>query len=482
MLSARRTLIAFALCATVAACGGRLTNAQVLAANGVSPTATSEMPSGGGSVVGAPTASGVGAVTGVGGTATVVGGDATRAPSSGSTPSSGPVSGGSTSAAASGASPGPAGSAPAGAVGTPSQTGPIIIGSVGDYSGPPGAAQAGIPKAVQIWAASVNAGGGLFGRRVQVIVDDDGGDPATYASDVEDLVENRHVIAFVGQGAVLSMQGGAAYLEKAGIPVIGDECGNPEWYTSSDFFPQCAGLQAAVPVELRIAAQLSHQTKFAYLYCLETAACTTQAPYLGKYAPQAGLHVVYSAEISLEQIDFTANCEAAQSAGAGLVEVVGDPDTLARVAQSCARQGYHPLFLAASVEATSSLITEPDLGNVLAEPFTMPFAGIATPAYQQFETTMTQYGDSQPGPGESLGWAAAKLFELAATKAAAASHVLTPESLTVAMHTISNETLGGMTTALNFTGNLPAPQSCVFAMQGNGKGQWTAPLGPNAIC
>jgi hypothetical protein len=113
---------------------------------------------------------------------------------------------------------------------------------------------------------------------------------------------------------------------------------------------------------------------------------------------------------------------------------------------------------------------------------TFPFDGVSTPAIDAFQEAMAAYSNGAPGPAESEGWVAAKLFELAATRAAAATGSLNPTSLIAAMRTIKGETLGGLTVALDFTKPAPNNQRCAFVMQGDGNGGWTAPFGPGPQC
>jgi len=88
--------------------------------------------------------------------------------------------------------------------GSPTQknTGPatgstIRIGVVGTLSGPAGEAFAPMPQAVQVWARWINDHGGLNNHRVEVVVGDDGGDPARHRSIVQEFVEQKRVLAFV---------------------------------------------------------------------------------------------------------------------------------------------------------------------------------------------------------------------------------------------------------------------------------------------
>src|SRR5581483_9182175 len=95
------------------------------------------------------------------------------------------------------------GGSPAGEVaGRPSTAAPgsgappdVVLGSFGTASGPIGANVAAIPVAVQAWAATVNAGGGLAGHPVRVVFGDDGGDPGRALALARRMVEVDHAVA-----------------------------------------------------------------------------------------------------------------------------------------------------------------------------------------------------------------------------------------------------------------------------------------------
>jgi branched-chain amino acid transport system substrate-binding protein len=450
-----------------AGCGSNFTDAEVLRANGV--------PESEGASTGA-TDGGTSGDVGLDGSSTTLGPGA-GAPEG----SSGGTTGGSTTGGQ--GTPGGTAPAPGAAVGTPGETGPIVLGNVGTYSGPAGASTAGIPKAVQIWAASVNQRGGLFGRQVQVIVQDDGGDPARFASAIKDLVENRNVIAFVGESS-LGMQAGTAYLESKGIPVIGTDCSTENWYKSAVFFPQCGPITPATAgLGLKAAARITGKKKLGIVYCTETAICGDGNRSLVEGAAVQGVEVVYDATISLAQLDFTANCQAARDRGAELFTVIGDANTASRFARSCSRQNYTPQFVQPSITANSGTTSTPGLENVILTLQTFPFAGLSTPAFKEFTQAMASVAPNEViGPATSYGWAAAKLFELAANRAAAASGSLSPKTLVAAMRTIKGETLGGLTVALDFTANTPNNQPCAFIIQADGPGKYSLPVGSDPYC
>jgi branched-chain amino acid transport system substrate-binding protein len=490
---AAQGLIAVAVTSALAACGGALSDATVqaeyqahlsnsqLSNNGHAapsaavttlPTvgpAVGEVPAGPTGTAG-PAAGPVSRVT----TGSLTGGPATTGPSRvpgsrGALPSR---------------SGKPVGPASAPGPGTPGETGPILIGSVGNYSGAPGVTLAGLARGVQVWAAMVNNSGGLFGRQVRVIVEDDGGDPSAYGSDVQDLVENRHVVAFVAQGALLSSQGGADYLKSHGIPIIGSDCSRPDAFDFPNVFQQCATPSQTINSIFKILKKITGVTKVGDVYCIESATCaeTKNDP---PYAEANGMKIVYSEAISIATIDFTSNCQAAQQAGAEAFIVAADPSTLQRFAQSCVRQNYRPQYFTAAIGAISSSNQVDGLQNLLLPSYVFPFAGVTgNPAIDEYSAAMAKYDKNEPvGPASAQGWAAAKLFQLAATRAATNEHTISSRSLTAALKTIKNETLGGLTVPLNFTTFPATPAGCAFTVQSDpATKRWAAPLGDALTC
>ncbi|HEV7861464.1 MAG TPA: hypothetical protein VGR20_02150, partial [Acidimicrobiia bacterium] len=190
MLSIRRSqlgAVALALALVTAGCGSNLTEAQVLARSGVTTPAPSDstalpgvsgaVPSPGGltsaesstatAATSAPGARVFNAGTSLAPSAVRPAGTPNQATSAAKpgapavTPSPAAPGGGHPSPPA---PPGkPAGGTANGAC-TTTESGPIVVGNVGNYSGAGGSSQAGFPIAVQMWAASVNRRGGICGR------------------------------------------------------------------------------------------------------------------------------------------------------------------------------------------------------------------------------------------------------------------------------------------------------------------------------
>ncbi|MEY2434554.1 MAG: branched-chain amino acid transport system substrate-binding protein, partial [Acidimicrobiaceae bacterium] len=88
-------------------------------------------------------------------------------------------------------------------------TGTIVLGNVAPY-GASGVGQNYAPgrEVLKVWEKDVNARGGICGRKVQVITEDDGGNASNTSADLRDLVENKHVAAIIAWGTALTLSGG----------------------------------------------------------------------------------------------------------------------------------------------------------------------------------------------------------------------------------------------------------------------------------
>jgi branched-chain amino acid transport system substrate-binding protein len=352
---------------------------------------------------------------------------------------------------------------------------PVVVGSVGNYSGPAGNSQAPGATALQVFARYVNDRGGVAGHPVKVIVVDDGSDPARHKAAIRDLVETHGVLAFVANLASITAPAGRAYLEEKQVPVIGGEVSTPIWFESPMFFPEGPNYRSLIRGMALAGKRLSDgKTKLGAMTCQEAEVCSNVDRWLFDegFGQQAGLQPVYRGRISLTQPDFTAECLAARNAGVELLNVTGDPNTVGRVAASCDRQNYHPVFLqhSATVDNNTANAVGGKLKALLVT-LTFPWVATGTPALDEYHAAMRTY-KTAPSAATSMGWASAKLFARAAS---GLGEPPTRAQLFDGLYSLKDETLGGLAVPLNFRRGQPAVDSgCWFVLQA-ADGKWQAP-------
>ena len=372
------------------------------------------------------------------------------------------------------------GSAAGGAV---AKGAPILIGSVGTQSGIVGASISDGTRALQAWASGINAQGGIKGHPVQVIVGDDGGDPSRHQQLIQQFVEEKHVAAFVYNSAPLSGQSSVQYLTQKRVPVIGSELGGQWFYTSPMFFPQTSSGLALTYVNIAGIAGFvvpKGKTKVATLTCQEAQFCTDANRIWPQMAPSVGFQVVSQGRASLAQPDFTSECLSAKNANAQVLLMAMDTNSVGRVASSCARVDFHPVFSFATTVTVDRMRSDTNLeGTVLALPLA-PWFQTSNASVVQYKDTMTRYspGNSPTASGEN-GWAAAKMFELAASRG---SDPTTSAGILDGLWSMKNETLGGLIPAVTFTKDQNAPEVKCWSVVVITGGQFTAPEGGQLHC
>jgi branched-chain amino acid transport system substrate-binding protein len=342
----------------------------------------------------------------------------------------------------------------------------INLGNVGTYSGVIGAVFSGAQQTIGVWQAYVNAHGGLNGHPVHVYIEDDGGDPSTSESDVEQEVTQDHVIAFVGNLVPLTASASVSYLQQQDIPVIGGDASSATWWQSPVMFPQggsdLGDDQAIFTIK---GAAARGDTKMGVMYCVEDPTCSDgiQSLIQSGGGQAAGVTTVYSSSFSITQPDFTANCLDAKQAGANFIYFAGDGDSLERMANDCAEQGYKPLFVGDSIAITANLASDPNLNGLLAGQTDFPWVDSYTPAQATYQQAVKAYDPSLASSATTAAEWTAGMLAVAASGALTATP--TSAEFFQGLWGIKNNNLGGLAPPLTFTQGQPAtPSNCYFMM------------------
>ncbi|WP_084670870.1 ABC transporter substrate-binding protein [Sporichthya polymorpha] len=345
----------------------------------------------------------------------------------------------------------------------------VTLGNISTQSGLLGELFKGIAEALQVWAKSANACGGLGGHPVRVVSGDDGGDPATALTLAQRMVENDKVLAFVGFAAPLSVNGFEKYLKDKGVPSIGGVSSELPYFTNPVFFPIGPFVSVIGAADAAIAIERGAK-KLAVFYCVELpASCGPEAAskdlQVGSPVVKAmGGEVLLSQKASLVAPSYTSQCIAAKRAGAEAIIAILDGPSVGRLATNCAAQDFKPLFLGISNGIGSNLLTYPAVnGNFLAPLNTFPWVDTSVPATKGFAENMRKYfGRMLEGPAPAMAYASGVLAAEAVKAGLPANP--TPADVLKAMYTIKNNDLGGLVAPLTFTPKVPRVgiPSCYF--------------------
>lgn len=338
------------------------------------------------------------------------------------------------------------------------------------------------------WSKWINANGGIHCHPVQVLVGDDGGSTSQDATLAQQFVQDQGAVALSWASTDPSAIG--SYSQAHAIPVVGTETGGAAWTTNPYMFPE-TNLENAGNWGAAQAAIATGSTRLGILYCIESAAvCSSTANEYGSDAAAQGAQVVYRGQISLTQPDYTANCLQAKNKGVQVLYVLGDTNTEIRVAQSCARQGWNPIY--ELPEAEDSFGSVPQLNGALTVTSTFPwFLQSGSPGLQEYGQVLHTYAPNLASDGQGTqtwGWTSAKVFQDAAM--AATAHLkptdkVTSQEILNGLWSLRTDTLGGIDPgplSRSFTKGRMAPDPfCVFVSRLE-SGRWIAPRGMTPLC
>ena len=119
--------------------------------------------------------------------------------------------------------------------GSDGDSAPIKIGAVSSITGP--APFPEVPGAAAAVFDRVNAEGGIDGRKIEFISEDDGADPAQASQAARRLVDEEEVVALVGSASLVECSANAALYAQRGVVELSGTGVEPACFASSNIAP-----------------------------------------------------------------------------------------------------------------------------------------------------------------------------------------------------------------------------------------------------
>jgi branched-chain amino acid transport system substrate-binding protein len=349
----------------------------------------------------------------------------------------------------------------------------VPLGNVSTLSGVLGELFSPVVHALNVWAASTNACGGLNGHRIKLYFDDDQGDPSTAASKVQNMIQDKKILAFVGNIQVLTVDAVAPIIRRTGIPIIGSDITNSTWFTNPLMFPQGAPQQSIAYGFLYGATQFYKVKNVGLFYCIEVPrSCTDTAEAFKALAPQMGAVVKVMSQVSLTQPSFVQQCLEMKNAGVDAVGLNMDAASMKRIARSCEQVGFFPHAMGhpLGVGNQKQFLGSKWLGNSYVPLNVFGWMADTTPAEKYYQAQVGKFDPGfDTGGAASLGWTAGALL-LAASANLSPEHPTTQQLLD-ALWTFKGQKfteLGGLTGPRSFGKDQnPKVPYCLFSAVSN---------------
>ncbi len=355
---------------------------------------------------------------------------------------------------------------------------PITIGVVATMSNNPGLAHGASAEGLKAWAATTNGRGGLDNHPIEIVVKDDGNDPAKSLTAVKDLVENEKVDAI----AAWSTQSAAwsDYAAQTNIPFIGGQASGPMWQEGGNLFPVQTTVYGTSYAQGMVAQSAGAQ-RMGIFYTSALSVAVEAARQKKPIFADLGLESVYEAAIDPNQSDYTAPCLAAKDADAEAVVLSGVPAE--RVTPSCKQQGYEPIWVYPVEVISETVLETPALSNALVPQASFPYF-LDVPETQDYRASMdTDYRgpeDEKFGPHTATSWMVGLVLR-EAMKNVGSKDVVAAGDLMAALTEIDNYTADGLLPGLTYTDPTARINRCFWEYK-IADGGLVAPNGLNTTC
>jgi branched-chain amino acid transport system substrate-binding protein len=336
-------------------------------------------------------------------------------------------------------------------------------------------------KTLATWETYINHTGGIDGHPVKVISADDRNDPATALANVTGFIQNDHAVAILDQSSEDSAF--ASFASSAKVPVISlNEAGGTFTYqTNPDFFPDGATVEAILYGQ-EAAAKQQGATNFGVIYCTDVSACAEAVPLWKADASGVGIKLGYLAGASDSAPNYTAQCLAAKQAGVNALFPAGIPANT--LADDCAQQNYHPIWIGSEGTINARSAADPNLNGAISDQQSFPWFLSTTPATKLFHKYLNSYLPHAESPAVvSASWTGGQMFAKAVKLGlgSSGSSKVTSSTVLAGLYDFNNQTLGGLAPPLSFTAGKPSSVNCWFLIKVH-KGAYTAPLGMKPQC
>jgi branched-chain amino acid transport system substrate-binding protein len=364
---------------------------------------------------------------------------------------------------------------------------PVVLGQTSPTSGVIGASTFNMRAGISLWVHDVNARGGVQCHPVQMYQMDDGADPARVTSNLTELVKGKKAIAIVGAGVPTTFAAAKQFAEQNKVPFVGGDMIEAPWFSSPWFFPQGGGPIASYAGALREAALHANTTKVGLVYCVEAAICGQINATFDAMARASNLQVVLRKVSSIISPDYTAECQALRSAGAGAVFVALEGSGNTRFARSCLALGYRPAVATSALAVTYQAALDPNIRklSVFLGAGNAPFVAADNLGARLFRAAYDRFAPGSPIDQNTIGqYTSGRLFEQAVAHvyARARSGPITRDLLLQGLWQIKHETLDGLAPPITFHAMAPPSPSDCYALLNLTPVGYTAPKGSSFRC
>jgi branched-chain amino acid transport system substrate-binding protein len=217
-----------------------------------------------------------------------------------------------------------AGGGTGGSGGTTDAGGTIKIGVYGDLSGQTSSFGESTRDGVRMAVDEINAAGGINGRKVEIVVEDDQGQPQQASTVVTKLINQDRVVAIIGEVASSNSLAAAPRAQEAKVPMITPSSTNPKVTQVGDYiFRVCFTDDFQGAVAAKFAANTLKARKAAVLGDFNSDYSKGMTQYFEQEFTGAGGQIVARQSYTQTDADFKGQLTNIRSAAPDVIFVPG---------------------------------------------------------------------------------------------------------------------------------------------------------------
>jgi ABC-type branched-subunit amino acid transport system substrate-binding protein len=237
----------------------------------------------------------------------------------------------------------------------------IVVGVHAPVTGAAPFPQSSFEAGKDVYWKWLNERGGVFGRKVRVVFEDDKFDPRSAVQVCKKMVEQDKVFLLIGGGGADQITACARYASSVGVPYLSAGVNEDGLVGLRGYFAASMTYSQQSPLLAQMIAKQFPGKKVG-IAVADSGSFDDAQRSITREAQAAGLQVVYNKRIpkSASQTQALSIANELRTAGAEVVYFLSSPTTFLNVAAAGAGQGYRPQYVGPGI--TSGLNTVATVG------------------------------------------------------------------------------------------------------------------------
>lgn len=321
------------------------------------------------------------------------------------------------------------------------KAGPILVGQSAGFTGGQAAYSADVKAGILAGLEAANRAGGVHGRPLKLLTEDDQGKKDNVLANTRKLVEVEKVTALIGYTSGAGVEATLKYLGENRVPMLSPVTGNMG--IRADFHRNLFHTRAGYDDEMKKVIgglALTGVKRFAVAYLDDVGPANPQAMHGA--LDLAKLKAVAAVPLNRNATDFTAQVDALVKANPEAVIFISNGPPIVKIVQGMRKKGYGGQFASSSFSGLKVIddLKDDGFGLILSQVLPPPTRTHLKLVKDYQQDLKAVAPDAKPNYTSLEGYIAARVLVEGLRKAGPAAE---PEKLVAALEDMRRVDLGG---------------------------------------